>query len=106
MAWYADVPAVGRWTLLGVIPLIGILGVYYSNTKWMVQMCRKRPPKVKTPKAGDKKAANGFTTNGNGHSNGHSKHSKHNGHSNGDSNGHTNGDTHSNSNGNGHVKSS
>jgi len=46
MAWYADIPEAGRWTWMGIIPLIGILGVYYSNTKWMAQMCRKRKPKV------------------------------------------------------------
>jgi hypothetical protein len=46
MAWYADIPESRRWTLMGIIPLIGILGVYYSNTKWMIQMCRKRKPKV------------------------------------------------------------
>lgn len=45
MAWFRDIPEEKRWTLLGIIPLIGIIGVYYSNTKWMIKMCRPRPPK-------------------------------------------------------------
>jgi hypothetical protein len=48
MAWYRDIPEEKRWTLLGIIPLIGILGVYYSNTKWMIKMCKSRPPKKPT----------------------------------------------------------
>jgi len=47
MAWYADIPAINRWTWLGVIPLLGVIGVYYSNTKWMFAMCRTRKPKAK-----------------------------------------------------------
>jgi len=79
MAWYADIPESLRWTLLGVIPLIGIVGVYYSNTKWMFQMCRTRKPKPKPvspsngiqPSFGEHSNSNGSPTNGsNGHSNG------------------------------------
>jgi len=43
MAWFSDVPAEVRFTWLGMIPLISILGVYHANTKWMIQMCRARP---------------------------------------------------------------
>jgi len=49
MAWYSDIPEERRWTLMGIIPLLGILGVYYSNTKWMMAMCRKRPAKPRSP---------------------------------------------------------
>jgi len=45
MAWYSDIPASVRFTWLGLIPLISILGVYHSNTMWMIKMCKKRPPK-------------------------------------------------------------
>jgi hypothetical protein len=48
MAWYTDIPASGRWTIMGVIPLLGILGVYFSNTKWMIAMCRTRRPKPRS----------------------------------------------------------
>jgi hypothetical protein len=60
MAWYADIPESRRWTFYGIIPLIGILGVYYSNTKWMYLMCRKRKPKVPPATA----AVNGAKPNG------------------------------------------
>jgi len=45
MAWYSDVPSHVRFTWLGLIPLISIIGVYHSNTMWMIKMCKKRPPK-------------------------------------------------------------
>jgi len=70
MAWYADIPVVNRWTLLGVIPLIGIIGVYYSNTKWMMQMCKKRKPQ---PKKSHSNGTSSASSNGhfiNGHTNG------------------------------------
>lgn len=80
MAWYADIPESLRWTLLGVIPLIGIVGVYYSNTKWMFQMCRTRKPKPKPvspsngiqPSFGEHSNSNGSPTNGTSSSKGHS----------------------------------
>jgi len=49
MAWYADLPAASRWTWLGLIPLISILGIYHANTKWMIQMCKNhKKHKAKT----------------------------------------------------------
>jgi hypothetical protein len=45
MAWYSDIPASVRYTWLGLIPLISILGVYHSNTMWMIKMCKRRAPK-------------------------------------------------------------
>jgi hypothetical protein len=42
MAWYSDVPSHVRFTWLGLIPLISILGIYHANTKWMIKMCRTR----------------------------------------------------------------
>jgi len=56
MAWYSDIPASVRYTWLGLIPLISILGVYHSNTMWMIKMCKKRPPKP-TAKPVDASAA-------------------------------------------------
>jgi hypothetical protein len=70
MAWYRDIPEEKRWTLLGIIPLIGILGVYYSNTKWMIKMCRTRPPKKTGKKVvvPDDKSLTTPPTTTNGHS--------------------------------------
>jgi len=74
MAWYRDIPEEKRWTLLGIIPLIGILGVYYSNTKWMIKMCRPRQQK-KTHKKVDaaKVEVTNATPSTNASTNGHDK---------------------------------
>jgi len=42
MAWYSDLPSEARWTWLGLIPLISILGIYHANTKWMIQMYKNQ----------------------------------------------------------------